>query len=278
MGAAPLNPQDLRIVWFEEGEGAALLEHGEPVAVIPPWSGIDGFNGYARDCVSENPLCWPLTLDNVVLRRIARAEEFWASWDQPQNPWNEIQRTQFEAYTAALGQYEKYYAIDGGNWPSKALIRTPTSGGFTLTTIGVALRPQPAVEFTTDNPAPLRRFELGIGLSNAFAHFLEPVARYLSAQSNLPWAVYSWLGPGHTIPCDAFAGTNLTAILLQYHPLGSPPVSLPPFRNDPVNLLWAVPITRSEQEFAVAQGKDKLVVRLNAANVSWLSQARKAVV
>jgi hypothetical protein len=38
-GAALPAAEDLEIVWFEEGNGAALLERGEPLTVIPPWAG-----------------------------------------------------------------------------------------------------------------------------------------------------------------------------------------------------------------------------------------------
>src|SRR5262245_29618764 len=77
-GAPMLSAGDLRVVWFEEGDAAALLSRTEVLAVIPSWSGEKGFAGYARDCVGESPVCWELTRDNVLHERIRRAEEFWA--------------------------------------------------------------------------------------------------------------------------------------------------------------------------------------------------------
>lgn len=59
-GAVPLDSAKLEIVWFEEGDAAALLHAGEILAVIPAWSGVDGFEGYARDCSAQSDLCWPL--------------------------------------------------------------------------------------------------------------------------------------------------------------------------------------------------------------------------
>ena len=79
--------EDLRVVWFEEGNGAALIESlpgKDPVilAVIPPWSGLEGFHGYAHECAVESPLCWPMP-DNPKLRqRIENAEQFWLAWKQ----------------------------------------------------------------------------------------------------------------------------------------------------------------------------------------------------
>ena len=51
------DAERLQIVWFEEGNGIALVETSETgeqttLAVIPPWSGLDGFHGYANE--------WPL--------------------------------------------------------------------------------------------------------------------------------------------------------------------------------------------------------------------------
>ena len=245
-GSSRLNARDLRIVWFEEGDAAALVENGKTLAVIPSWSGTDGFHGFARDCTAENPLCWPLTSDNALHERIKRSEEYWKAWDNDPSPWDEVQENQLNAYKQQLGDYEKYYGIDGGNWPPKAMIRTPYKGGLVLTTIGVCLRSQPSVETATDNPEAYRRIELGMVVGADLVNGFDRIGRYLSAQTNLPWRSYSWLGPGHTIPCDAFAGTEYTAVHLQYQPPGAPAITLPHFRSDPVKLLWAVPITEKE--------------------------------
>lgn len=94
-GAPSLSQSRLRVVWFEEGDAAALLEDGDPIAVIPAWSGSDGFGGYARDCMEEGPLCWPFTSDNVLRKRIRCADEFWGSWDGPSSPWEKIQTGQW---------------------------------------------------------------------------------------------------------------------------------------------------------------------------------------
>lgn len=76
-GAPPLSPEDLRIVWFEEGDAAALFLDSEILAIIPPWSGVEGFHGYARDCIAESPLCWPIPTERALFERIERAEAFW---------------------------------------------------------------------------------------------------------------------------------------------------------------------------------------------------------
>src|SRR5215470_7220780 len=52
-GRAAPAAEDLRVVWLPEGNGAALYERDEILAVIPPWSGTNGFCGYARDNIGN---------------------------------------------------------------------------------------------------------------------------------------------------------------------------------------------------------------------------------
>ena len=63
----PLPDADrLAVVWFEEGNGAALVLQDDQqqiekvLAVIPPWSGQEGFHGYSTECAVENEVCWPM--------------------------------------------------------------------------------------------------------------------------------------------------------------------------------------------------------------------------
>lgn len=79
----------LKVVWLEEGTGAALLEvdpdtHQENViAVIPPWSGVDGFHGYASNCANPTDVCWPLPENPLLTKRIENAKRFWEAWRSP---------------------------------------------------------------------------------------------------------------------------------------------------------------------------------------------------
>ena len=51
-GRKALDAESLEVVWFEEGDGVAVLEAGDPLFVIPGWSDMGrGIPGYARDAV-----------------------------------------------------------------------------------------------------------------------------------------------------------------------------------------------------------------------------------
>ncbi|HEY1107735.1 MAG TPA: hypothetical protein VGE76_03855, partial [Opitutaceae bacterium] len=204
-GAPPLRADELTIIWSEEGDSAALMNETGLLAVIPLWSGRDGFSGYARDCTGESPLCWPLGTPetNDQFERFRRAQEFWRSWDE--DPWPAFQTAGCDAITHALGASSNYYAIDGGKWPPKALLRIPLNSETLLTTVGMALRPQPGAELHYEDPSPYRRIELGaIVDSVAGDAAIKGVASYLSAQSCYPWERHTFFGDGHTLPADVF--------------------------------------------------------------------------
>lgn len=280
MGAAPLDNSRLGIIWFEEGDGAALLDDDEILAIIPGWSGEGDFNGYARDCTSPSLLSWPLEDDSVLYERVERANDYWNSWGQEEGPWQVVQDGQVEAYARHLGPHQKYYAIDGDNWPPKAMLRIETQSAVCLVTVGVCLRAQPKVERYSDRSESLRRIELGAALSPQMAGTQDmPIARYVSAQSNFPWSEFTWLGPYHTISFDAFgADSQFSAVLLVPQADDLPEVVLPVFRDDPVNLLWMVPITEAERAFAVEHGGRQLQEKLRLAGFGAIALERPSVI
>ena len=281
-GAVPLVGERLRIVWFEEGDAAALLEDGELLAVIPGWSGDGGMRGYARDCTEPTSLCWPLAPAlETLASRVRRAQAFWDSWSSETNPWTGMQDALIAAY-GALGAYSNYYAIDGGKWPPKAMLRIPVGDSVVLVTLGISLRPQPKVEGAFEDPSPHRRIELGMCLGPPFAtdeHVMR-MARYISAQSDLPWTHFTWLGNGHTIACDVLPGGEsggFTSVVLLSSPAGVPNITLPRFRDDDVSVLWLVPITEAERLLAVEHGSAALAARLWSRGFNWAHRPRPSV-
>ena len=193
------------VVWLPEGNGAALYEREEILALIPPWSGTNGFHGYARDNIGEGPVAWELGPNNVLFERFNQAQTYWKKWDDKEF-WPSIQSSQISQLEEIFGSHTRYYAIDGGQWPPKAMVRFAWKGRTVLVTVGVALRPQPNVEMATETPELLRRIELGAVLPGSWSEdAVQGIGRYISGQCNLPWSNYTWLGPGHTLPCELVA-------------------------------------------------------------------------
>ena len=280
-GAPRPDAARLRVVWFEEGDGAALFEGDQMLAAIPPWSGMNGFHGYARDCTAETPIAWPLKEATAIVSRIQRAEAFWRSWEGANAHWPQVQDAFMRAYESVLGKHVRYWGIDGGKWPPKAIALFETDAASVLLTLGVSIRPMPKVEMSFEDPSLHRRMELGIAIErqSATPQIIDACARYISAQTSLPWTYYTWLGDRHTVQCDPSpVGGDIAAMLLLKDPAGAPPIQMPAYRGDPVNLLWMTPITAPEWQSAQSQGSDELMKRLTTKGPIWPHRPRAAAV
>ena len=276
-GAPPLISERLRVVWFEQGDGAALLEGDDILAVIPGWSGQDGFNGFARDCNGTSELCWELEKGNVLSEQVHSALDFWKAWDSSPTPWERVQQSVIESVEKSVGAHKKYFAIDRGEWPPMGLLQISVPGGTAFVTVGVSLRPQPSVDGYVDEPSLYRRIELGMCVGGDLGQAqLNKIGGYVSAQTHFPWSLFTWLGPGHTINCNLFPG--FSSVVLTPQPLGAPPVKLASFRGDPVTLLWMIPITEPELRFAMDNSSEALLSQMAEYYPYWIHRTRSSVV
>ena len=231
---------------------------------FPPGAAPTGFHGYARDCIGHGPVAWELGLNNVLFERFKQAQSYWRKWDDKEF-WPSVQASQISQLEKVFGRHTKYYAINGGKWPPKAMVRFVWKDRTVLVTVGLALRPQPNVELATETSEQLCCSELGAVLpSNWSEEAVQGIGRYVSGQSNLPWNNYTWLGPGHTLGCDSWQNPDHTMALLQHQHSGAPRIALETFLGDPVNVLWFVPITEDERQMAIDKGSEHLASRLPA--------------
>lgn len=262
-GAERLDSSKLEIVWLEEGDGAALLYNEEILCVIPSWSSLQ-CPGYSRDCIKESEFAWPLgnSSDNVLFERIKKAKEFWDNWNE--DSWSEIQTAYLTEIEKNLGKYDKYYAIDGGHWPPKAMV-TIEKGNLTyILTVGVSVIPQPKVELYHEDPKQYRRFEFGFVIeTELFNKNKNDILSYISAQTTLPWKCLTWLGHGHTVPCNQIcqdSGEFPFILLLSNNICDNlPTVNYPAYKEDPINILWIVPITNAEKRYTEENGSESMI-------------------
>lgn len=266
-GQPSYSAEALRIVWLPEGNGAALYENKDLVAIIPPWSGPQ-CPGYCREAVGTGTLAWELDAHNAQVERIARANEYWTRWDD-EGYWLRYRDGLLSQVEAKFGQHSNYYAIDGGKWPPKAMLRIPHSSGTILHTIGVSCRPQPMVELASEYPDSLASIELAALLPKSWPEAsIQQFGKYLSAQSGLPWEHYTWLGDMHTIPCDSWHNREFEfAMLVDRHP-ALERLSLESIHSNRVNTLWFLPIDDSERQIAEAAGSQQLFKSLSSNR--WL--------
>jgi hypothetical protein len=249
-------PDDLRIVWLEEGTGAALQEYCSDtktfvtLAVIPPWSGVEGFHGYAADCAEESPVCWPMPDHPQLFKRIENSVEFWDSFSRTdRDPFGALQSTWLATFqrfidTTDLLFEPHYFAIDGGKFPPRGLVHFQHEQRNIWSTVAMSLCPQPMVELFSNHPGQQRRIELVIDWSGRLDDAsCDKVSQWLSGLASFPWRNFTWFGHGHTCQMNNVLPGFEAALFANDSVVQKTSLDLPSFRGDPIQLLWLVPLT-----------------------------------
>jgi hypothetical protein len=84
-GRPPLEAGALEALWFEEGDGVAILEQGQPLAVMAGWSDSGrGMPGYSSDVIGQTPFGW--SLDDAMESLAPRLEQARAYWRWRESP------------------------------------------------------------------------------------------------------------------------------------------------------------------------------------------------
>lgn len=258
-GGMELDAESLKIVWFEEGNAAALLSEDEIICVIPGWGGYKGFPGYSIYMKGTAPCAWELADALPVLaERVGRSKTFWDWFDSEPDYWKVTQGMHMEALERFYGKYETYYAIDNGEFPPKALIRGSKGGVIYGVTAGVSLIPMPEVEmWYGDDYREYRRMELGFAAAAEYEEMCKYMYSFLSSLAAYSWKENTFLGHGHTVPCQRIEGY---VALLLVNPRLVPGLEMPEYRpcmEEPVNLLWVVPVTEEEYRFVTEHDIDE---------------------
>src|SRR6266487_1699993 len=109
-GRPPFEPRTLQASWFEEGDGVAILESGQLIAVIPGWADVSrGMPGYSRDVIGQTPFGW--ALDDALEGlgpRVERAKDYW-QWRQSATGWEQFQQAALSHLTKHLGPGAHYW-------------------------------------------------------------------------------------------------------------------------------------------------------------------------
>lgn len=288
----------LKVIWFEEGTGAALLEIDPDtkaenvIAVIPPWSGVDGFHGYAANCANPTDVCWPMPDNPLLIKRIENSRQFWDAWrvtdnatvdgdvkltGDTLNPWEtrlpEISQCHGQRFgrdlggsvssvssagSVSSGDSEAQWEVPGDHFPLLKVLHFKAKRHDVLVTAGMSIYPQPAVEMFVEDPRAMRRIEIALLLSpsDVDSKSTPPmdVVNQLMGLALYPWHNFTWLGPGHT--CNLRFGDGQFGLLLNDEQgsriAGTNPMDVSSYREDPVNLLWLVPINQATYDGLVS--------------------------
>ena len=188
------HENEIDFVWFQEGTGVTLYVEGEIWAVIPPFSGSDGFYGFCREATLPEHGTFPLP-DGMK----ARAKENLDFWNRRTQKgfWAQFQGNLLRTYEAAFGPHNNYYALDNGKFPAMGLAEFSIPGTTLrlFATIGMSAQNMPGVELHVKNPEPLFRVELLTVREAPHPWFIDSMSRV----ALLPWRTGGWVGPGHSI-------------------------------------------------------------------------------
>jgi hypothetical protein len=279
-GRPPFEPRTLRALWFEEGDGVAIVEGGQLLAAIPGWCDMSkGMPGYSRDVIGQTPFGW--SLDDAMEGlgpRADRATAFWR-WRAGEDAWGGFQKAVLGHLLGRLGPGARYWDVSAGKMPLAGVSeRPPTrSRPFTvLTTIGMSCQRMPVVEQYAEDASSCARIELALATTMPSPE----AARIFLWLAQYPWRAVTWFGPGHSIrwyhePATFPLGGGNTAVLLLDEPerlLGPdvPDMSGFAFGGDPVRWLWIIPVNERERLFAKERGSASLVTQLAAQRRSWV--------
>jgi len=257
-----IDADNLSIIWFEEGDSAALLKNNKLLAVIPGWS-ENGFYGYSRYAVGTGPFAWELTgAEDNLYKRVMKSKKYWEYLYE--DYFEDVKNMHLSALESFFGNYEKYYAIDNNQFPPKALITGTKDKVNYAFTAGVSVLCQPKIEqfFEEEGESEqYRRIELGFACSDDFKNKKDymKLLSYISGQTDLSWKSITWIGNGHTIPCNV--NSNFEAVLFINHNM-FPQINSPKYKTfmgERINLLWEIPITNEEYNFVQENDVDKLI-------------------
>ena len=280
-GRPPLQAAALDALWFEEGDGVAVLENGQPLAVIAGWCDMDaGMPGYGSEVIGQTPFGWSLedAMDGLA-SRLEKSAAYWR-WRYSADGWSRFQQHLLAHLTARLGPAGHYWDTSGGRQPLTGVSERPPAPGrpyTVLSTAGMSCQRMPGVEQVLQDPGEYARVELALATTLPAAQ----AARVFLWLARYPWQAVTWFGAGHTVrwygePAAFPLGGGHEAVLLLDDPgalAGPEPPDLAGFGfgGDPVRWLWVVPISARDRQQARDLGSAGLVSSLAAQDRSWVT-------
>lgn len=260
-----LDAGELEIVWFSEGEAASLLYGGELLCVIPGWADTErGFYGYSRYAKGTGNYAWEMTqAEATLMKRTQENRKFWMYFDT--DYWPQVQKAHMIALEQFFGKHEKYFAIDGGKFPPKALVSGRREGVVYGITAGVSLIPMPQVEqyVSAEEVTKHHKIEMGFATIEQYSTLCDHFYPVISSLTAYPWEEITFFAHGHTVPYKGISGFEA---VLFVNPRLVTEVEQPDYEefvNEDVSLLWLIPITAQEYEFAMSESSEALIKRAN---------------
>ncbi|MDF5752728.1 suppressor of fused domain protein [Spongiactinospora sp. TRM90649] len=241
----------LSVLWFEEGDGAALYEGNELLAVIPGWADMTrGMPGYSRDAIGETSFAWGLDEAMEGLSpRVTKAAAYW-QWRTADGAWPSFQQFVLGHLDVRVGTAGRYWDISGERLPTVGISERPPErdrAHTVLSTVGMSCQRMPTVEQYIDRPEAYARVELALATRGD----AREAARLFLWLAQYPWHSVTWLGHGHSAkwyhePATFPLGPGYAGVIMRADPPGVPDISGFAFGGEAVRWLWLAPATEAE--------------------------------
>ncbi|MCQ2469758.1 MAG: suppressor of fused domain protein [Ruminococcus sp.] len=269
-GGIDLDDKNLSIVWFEQGTSAALLCGDELICVIPEWSGYKDFHGYSKYAVGTGRYAWEMknAADSLMLR-VEKGRKLWHNFGTIAAS-RKYMMSQLPEVLKFLSVHGNDFDISKNRFPTKAVVSGSRNNTCYCLTIGASLAAMPNIEmYVGEKYTDYQRTEFGFAAGSKFRQLLQPMAGVLGNYTEYPWNEYTFFAHGHTIPFSKLKGFEAVLFVNPDMTDGIEKPVYPRFQDGTkVNLLWIVPLTKAEYDFAVEHDAETMLSR--AKNINTL--------
>ncbi len=252
------NEENYDIVWTEDGTSAGLYYMGELIAYIPDWADRE-MPGYSRYVNDITEFAFPLKdAYGSISNKLKDAKAFWDSFDN-EDWWSNLQEQYLTTLNNFMGETDKYYAIDGGDFPPKALMINKKDDLCYAMTLGVSILRLPLSEvYHQEQYKDFSRIELGFVCTEEYEEYVMAIAEEISGTASFPWNKCIPIGHGHTINSNAIPGYPAVWLINDNMLDKKQGPDFGKVYGDRVNLLWAIPLTQEEYDFLLGYDMEKL--------------------
>lgn len=245
-GNSSIDKEKLRIVWNESGDGAALLEGEDILAVIPSYSENLGTIGFARDCIGKATFCWALPAE--VAEQVWEADAFWDSWEEEFDPLYLLKPRLEELYEEYFGPADAFFPVDEEEeWMVPEIYMRQGPQKLVLATIGMSTLAMPEISHYYEDYEKRHRIELGLMIDQSLTDKeVEDLRTVLGQLMEVPWQSITYLEEGAYIRTTALERFGFEELIVTSSLKAFPNVKFSDHRGHPIHVLWLVPLYSGE--------------------------------
>ncbi|EWM53186.1 suppressor of fused domain protein [Ruminococcus flavefaciens] len=257
-----MYPEKISCCWFDSGNGVAIFYAGRLLCAIPPYAGLHDFPGFSLFAKGQTRYAWEMPADKNFEERCKGLATFWDKI-QSDDSWPEIQEENLRVIEQFYGgEHEKYYAIDGGKFPLKALAQGRKNGVLYGITLGVSQFAMPRAEAVFGSHyVECNRIELGFAAQQNHEPLMQMMFSVMSDVARMPWTERDFLWHGHTFDFTNIRGFSAIVLINPAYIQGMECPQWRRFIGNRVNMLWLVPITAQELEYLRENGIAEMLKR-----------------